>query len=108
MKYIFFLALCAFLFSCKKELSCESCIIPTTPAVTANAKIIWTGPVETDGCNWAIVIDNNYYHPNTLSSDYQHDQLDVVVKYEPTTDHFICGIAGAGLPIIKIINIRPQ
>ena len=83
-------------------------MIPALPAVTANAKIIWTGPVEADGCSCALVIDNNYYHPINLSIDYQHDQMDVVVKYELTTEHFVCGIAGTGLPIIKIVTIRPQ
>ncbi|MEP6595398.1 MAG: hypothetical protein ABJA71_05600 [Ginsengibacter sp.] len=104
MKYIFLLTTCLF-FSCKKDHSCEFCNIPATHS---NAKIVWTGPVETDGCSWSVVINNIYYHPNALSLDFQHDQLDVMVSYELTNDHFICGIASIGLPIIHITSIKLQ
>ena len=105
MKYIFLLAVVITFFSCKKDHSCELCNIPQTQS---NATIVWTGPVETDGCSWAVVINNTYYHPHALSMDFQHDQLNVIVNYQLTNDHFICGIAGIGFPIITIISIRPQ
>ena len=105
MKYFFLLAACLLLFACKKDRSCESCI----PGIySSNAKIIWTGPVEADGCSWAIMINNNYYHADALSSDFQQDQLNVVVDYQLTTDHFNCGIAGSGYQIIHINKIRLQ
>ena len=104
MKYIFLLATCVF-FSCKKDHSCESCIPGT---YNDNAKIVWTGSVETDGCNWAVVVNNIFYHAATLPSSFQHDQLDVTVKYQLTNDHFNCGIAGIGYPIIYIIKIKRQ
>ena|ERR1043165_1399067 len=104
MKYFFLLTACILL-SCKKDRSCESCI----PGIySSNAKIIWTGPVEADGCSWAIVINNNYYHADTLYSDFQQDQLNVVVAYQLTTGHFNCGIAGSGYPVIHINKIRLQ
>jgi len=102
MKYIFLLAACT-LFSCKKDLSCESCI---PGKYNSNAKIIWTGPVEADGCSWAVVINDTYYHASALSQTFQKDQLNVVVEYQLTNDHFVCGLAGIGFPIIHINKIR--
>ena len=104
MKYIFLLTACV-LFSCKKERSCESCIPGT---YNSNAKIVWTGPVEADGCSWAVVINDIYYHAATLSPDFQHDQLNIFVEYQLTNDHFNCGLAGIGYPIINITKIRLQ
>lgn len=104
MKYLFLLTACVLL-SCKKDRSCESCIFPGSNNYF-NAKIVWTGPLETDGCNWAIVINNIYYHPDTLALDLQRDQLNVIVSYQATQNRFICGIAGVGFPVIHITNIR--
>jgi hypothetical protein len=104
MKYIFLLSACIF-FSCKKDKSCESCLPET---YNSNAKILWTGPVEADGCSWAVMIDNVFYHPTNLAQSFQQDQLNVIIKYQLTSDHFICGIAGIGHPVINITTIRPQ
>ena len=101
MKYFFLLAAVCLLSSCTKDRSCESCI-------KSNAKIVWTGPVESDGCSWAIVINDTYYHAATLSPDFQQDQLNVIVEYQITTDRFICGIAGIGYPIINVTRIKRQ
>jgi hypothetical protein len=104
MRYIFLLSASIF-FSCKKDQSCESCIPGT---YEKNAKIVWTGPVEVDGCSWCLVIDNVSYHPANLAQNFQQDQLNVVVKYQLTSEHFICGLAGIGLPVINITKIRRQ
>ena len=105
MKYIFLIATCI-LFSCKKDLSCESCIPGTTN--TSNAKVVFTGPVEGDGCSWAVVINNTYYHAVTLSQNFQQDQLNVIVEYQLTNDHFNCGLSGIGYPIINLTKIKLQ
>ena len=105
MRYIFLLAVAGTFLSCKKDHSCELCNIPKT---NSNATIVWTGPLETDGCSWAIVINNTYYHPDVLPMDFQHDQLNVIVSYQLTNEHFICGIAGVGFPVITITSIRLQ
>ena len=102
MKYIFLLAAFIF-FSCKKDHSCASCIPGT---YNANAKIVWTGPVEGDGCSWAVVINNTYYHAATLSQNFQQDQLNVIVEYQLTNDHFNCGLSGIGYPIINLTKIK--
>ena len=74
----------------------------------ANAKVVWTGPVETDGCDWTLQINDTFYHPETLSEDFQQDQLNVIVSYQATKGIFACGIAGNGLPIIQITSIRKE
>ena len=104
MKYIFLISFWLFA-SCKKELSCDSCIPGTTN--TSNAIVAFTGPVEGDGCSWTIVIDNVHYHPDMLSADFQHDQLNVNVTYELTKGFFGCGIANTKLTVIHIISIKP-
>lgn len=103
MKY-FLIALVFFNFSCKKERSCEKCI---GDHMTKNATIIYTGPVEGDGCSWLVKIDDSHsYHPDVLDSDFQHDQLPVNVTYQLTSEKFICGIAAMEIAVIHVIKIE--
>ncbi len=103
MKY-FLIALVFFHFSCKKERSCEKCLGDN---ITKNATIIYTGPVEGDGCSWLVKIDDTHsYHPDVLDSDFQHDQLPVNVTYQLTSEKFICGIAAMEIAVIHVIKIE--
>ncbi len=103
MKY-FLIALIFFNFSCKKEKSCEKCIGGSNTKV---ATIIYTGPIEGDGCSWLVKIDDtHFYHPDVLDIAFQQDQLPVNVIYELTSEKFICGIAAMEIPVIHVIKIE--
>ena len=100
MRYILLLFACIS-FSCQKSLHCVDC-------TNVNAKIIWTGPLASDGCDWLVVINNVDYHPESLSPNFQHDQYNVIISYLPVKDSFSCGLSAKAHPAIKITSIKPQ
>ena len=103
MKY-FLIVLVFFNFSCKKERSCEKCV---GDSIIKNATIIYSGPVEGDGCSWLVKSDDTHsYHPDVLDTTFQHDQLRVRVTYKLTSEKFICGIAAMEIPVIHVIKIE--
>ena len=105
MKYLI-AALACFTFSCKKEKSCEGCV---GDAIYKNATIIYSGPVEADGCGWLIKTDDSHnFHPDALSSSFQEDLLPVKITYTLTTDNFICGIAALQIPVIHLTSIQKR
>ncbi|HEV8082460.1 MAG TPA: hypothetical protein VGP55_04620 [Chitinophagaceae bacterium] len=103
MKY-FLIALVFFNFSCKKERSCEKCV---GDSIIKNATIIYSGPVEGDGCSWLVKLDDAHsYHADVLDTAFQHDQLNVKVSYQLTSEKFICGIAAMEIPVIHVVKIE--
>ncbi len=97
------IALLVLFLSCKKDKSCESC---NTEAGYVNAKIIYAGPIETDGCDWLIQIGDKYYRADQLDATFKQNELNVRICYETTTDKFICGIGALGIPIIHVIDVK--
>ncbi len=92
------------LFSCKKDKSCEGCKGKDS---YVDATILFTGPVATDGCDWVVRVgDTQYYHPETLPPTYLQNDLAVKICYELTGEQFHCGLAGTGMPVIRVIDIR--
>lgn len=90
------------LFSCKKD-RCEACKAKDY----VDATIIFSGPVATDGCDWVVKIgDAQYYHPESLPSGYMQNELAVKICYEITGEQFHCGLAGTGMPVIRVTDIR--
>jgi len=104
MKNIFLIAACI-LFSCQKPILGDI-NAPGSNNNDANAKVVWTGAVETDGCGWALVINDAYYHPDSLPEAFHQDQLNVIVTYEATKAIFPCGVGGSGYPLIQIRSIK--
>jgi hypothetical protein len=101
MKLIFFV-LAFLLFSCKKDRSCETCNSGFKDAV-----ILYTGPVEGDGCDWVIKTGTNQlYHPDILAAGFRENQLNVKICYEMTDEEFRCGIAASVMPVIHILQIK--
>ncbi|MEI9945993.1 MAG: hypothetical protein WDN26_17450 [Chitinophagaceae bacterium] len=98
MRYSF-LFLLLFLFSCDKENSCKNC-------VKTDATIIWSGPLEADGCNWLVKIGTIYYHPDVLGDAFKQTDLAVKICYKETGDQFHCGLAGAGIPVIHVVDMK--
>ena len=101
MKLIF-LVIAFLLFSCKKDRSCEACNSRFKDAV-----ILFSGPVEGDGCDWVVKTGNNqFYHPDMLANEFRENELNVRICYELTNEEFRCGIAGSVMPVIHILKIK--
>ena len=80
-KLVFVLSMIA-LFSCTKEKgsSCSCSGLHTDSILSVTGRIIWSGPVETDGLGWALQLNgqgNSFYLLKDLPSSYQHDSLAV-------------------------------
>lgn len=101
-----FLAFLFLLVSCKKERSCEGC---DTETGFKEATIVFTGPIEADGCDWMVKIgDDQYVHPDMLDAKFKQNGLAVKICCEITTAQFRCGIAAQALPVIHILRIEKQ
>jgi hypothetical protein len=99
-----FLALIFLLFSCKKDRSCEAC---DTENGFKDAIILYTGPIEGDGCDWVVKIGaDQHYHPDKLGTEFKENELNVKICYELTTDEFRCGIAALPMPVIQVLAIK--
>ena len=92
-------------FSCKKDYSCEDCN-PGEVLRRANAMIHWSGPLESDGCDWVVEIDSVFYHPNQLDDSFKQNQLNVTIEYHLSNEIYRCGFTSAGLAVIKVDGIR--
>lgn len=99
-----FLVMAFLLFSCKKDRLCKACNSETG---FKHAVIIYTGPVEGDGCDWVVQIGaDQYFHPDVLDTEFKENELNVKICYELATDKFQCGIAGIGMPVIHVLKIK--
>ena len=99
-----FLALVLLLFSCEKDRSCDAC---KAESGFKNATIVYTGPFESDGCDWMVQIGGDkFYHPDALDNEFKQNGLDVKICYELTTDEFRCGIAASVMPVIHVLKIK--
>lgn len=100
----YLVVLAVVLFSCKKDKSCEKCNSETG---FVEATVIYSGPMEADGCGWLVKVGaDHYYHPRELDSDFRQNELAVRICYETTGDKFICGIGALGIPVIDILSIE--
>lgn len=101
---MWYLALGLLFFSCRKDQACEQCNIETG---YKDATIIYTGPLASDGCEWVVKVGaDQYYHPENLKEEYKKNDLNVKICYEEKADKFHCGIAGLGMPVIRVIKIK--
>lgn len=101
---LIFLIVSILFFSCHKEDSCKNC---KTEKGYVDATILDTGPLASDGCSWVVRIgDDLYYHPDALNTAFMQNNLNVRICYELTADQFHCGIAGNGMPVIHVLEIR--
>jgi hypothetical protein len=101
MKYMWMVLIIAIVFSsCKKYSSCEG--------ITTDAVIVDSGPIEADGCGWAVKVGDNVYHPSQLDAVFRENNLQVRIRYKNSGKNFVCGIAGIGLPEIDLLYIRKK
>jgi len=91
-------------FSCEKDRSCEGC---NSGNDYKDAVIVYTGPVQGDGCDWVVKTGaNQYYHPDILETEFKVNELNVKISYELTNDEFRCGIRASVMPVIHIRKIK--
>ena len=80
-----------------------------SPQVVTTATIINSGPIAADGCGWLVKIRSVSYHPFTLDSKYQVNDLKVNITYELLADKFQCNVPISatypGIGVIQIDNI---
>ena len=88
--------------SCKKE-DDEAMCGPTFQEFSAVIKD--HGPIAADGCGWLVEIDGVLYHPTNLASNFQQDNLGVVIQFQELEEPFRCGLAATEYPAIEIVNI---
>jgi hypothetical protein len=92
------------LFSCKKE-EIVVCPVENNPVIGI---LRYTGPPESDGCDWLIEIKSKYYSPVGLPEQFKNknagDQR-VVLTFEITTDKYSCGRLNAQYDKIGITGI---
>lgn len=73
---IFFIILTVLIFSCKDD---------NEVIVRTDAKLIWTGEYDVDGCGFFVVIDSVEYKPENeriIPPEYKKDvPLDITVQY---------------------------
>ncbi|MEP7372128.1 MAG: hypothetical protein ABI675_01990 [Chitinophagaceae bacterium] len=99
-----FLVIVFLFFSCKKDRSCEGC---NNENDFKDAVILYTGPVQGDGCDWVVKTNaNQHYHPDFLEPDFKINELSVKIRYELTNDEFRCGIRASVMPVIHILKIK--
>ena len=92
----------AFLLSCNKN-------DLTVTSGGTKATVIDAGVNVDDGCGWLIVLDEGgTYHPESLPSSVQQNNLQIWIDYVNTIDTFHCGIASTPYPVIKVINVAPR
>jgi len=69
-----------------------------------NAMIVNTGPIAADGCGWLVKIDSNFYHADNLPVQFQKDNLNVNIDYNPSTSKFQCSTNPNNL--ISVIHLN--
>lgn len=94
-----------FLFGCKKEKSCESCL-PGSGGISA--MVVYNGSVAGDGCEWNILTSTGTVHPDNLPADFMVNPLDVEVNYTGTGDFYVCGLIMTKIPVVHITSIRKR
>ena len=98
MRFVF-IAFLLLPLACKKDKSCNT--------LPVDATIVWSGPVAADGCDWLVKTDSvTFYHPDVLDTDFQHDGLNVKIKFTQTNQRFACGFSNMGPYVIHVISIR--
>lgn len=97
---LFLLSFVFLIFSCNKDRSCQACF--------TDAIIINDGLVESGGCGLVVkfIDSEQFYHPDVLPDGFRKSDLHIKICYEVTTDKFNCGIAGSGLPVIHVVDIK--
>lgn len=99
MRYIFVLITVLLIACSKKNDNCDQ---------YTDAKVLWTGPLSGDGCEWVIYMNGTYMHPDYLPQSFQENDKQVKICYKTTKELFHCGLSGTGIPVISVKDIKKK
>lgn len=91
-KIIFFALLLTASYACTKQK--DAALAPQPELKVATGKIVFTGIVPADGCEYVFYTDKNEeIKLVNLSPEFAKDGLEVSVSYTESKQKFTCGIA---------------
>ncbi len=94
--------------SCKAECA-GVCYSDGMCPIETNGRVLDLGDPAVDGCGWVLQfeVDGNIeiHRADSLSTDFQQNDLEVKIEYKNTTEESICGLGGM-IPIIELISIE--
>lgn len=71
----------------------------------ADALMLDLGSIATDGCDYMLLIGQEYYHPGSLDSIWYQDSLPVHIHFKRTLQLFYCGLANTPYGVIEVLDI---
>lgn len=71
-----------------------------------DATIQWTGNLGADGCDWTIMIKDQFYHPDHLPEKFKKENKAVKVCYSISTEKFYCGLLPSALSVMNVKDIK--
>ena len=81
-------------------------------SIETNAKILDLGDPALDGCGWVVQFEVDGvltdHRADSLPANFQQNELDVKIEYQPTTEESVCGLSPDMIPIIELVNIEIQ
>ncbi len=76
-----------------------------------NAKILDLGDPALDGCGWVVQFEVDGvltdHRADSLDSNFQQNELDVIIEYQETTEESVCGLINM-IPVIELVSIEIQ
>ena len=72
----------------------------------ANARILDLGAIATDGCDFMLLIDNEYYHPQGMDSVWRVHDTAVRVQFRRTLQLFHCGLSPVPYPVLEVLSVE--
>ncbi|MBI1191946.1 MAG: hypothetical protein GC205_02045 [Bacteroidetes bacterium] len=74
----------------------------------ADALILDLGAVAADGCDFMLLIDNEYYHPQGMDSVWRVHNTPVRVQFRRTLQFFHCGFLPLPNPVLEVLSVELQ
>ncbi|PRY49448.1 hypothetical protein B0I27_1114 [Arcticibacter pallidicorallinus] len=85
----------------------SGCKKDNSNAILAEAVIRDAGSPASDGCGWLIEIGDTTYSPAHLDENYQINNQEISIEYEPTGEKYGCGYPTLRYyDVIKIKRIK--
>lgn len=96
--------------SCKAE--CAGVTYTEGPCpIETTGRILYLGDPALDGCGWVIQFETDgslmNHRADTLSTDFQQNDLQVKIEYKETLEQSVCGLIDM-IPVIELLSIEVQ
>ena len=77
--------------------------------IETTGRVLDLGDPAVDGCGWVLQFevdgDLTNHRADSLSTDFQQNDLQVKIEYKTTFEQSVCGLAGM-IPIIELLSIE--